>query len=339
MDGLRGFAALAVMGFHYQDIPALTGTLKPIQDGGRAVDIFFVLSGFVLASVYEPRFTRGLTTSRFMTLRWIRLYPMYAIGTFLAVLLAVTLRERGYHAHPEPMRQFLTTILLGLLFIPRLTSTLPYYPLNFPAWSLLYEILANWFYRLAFRRLTNIVLALLVTLSYLALWFDPPGMSLGIDGFIPGMFRVGFSFFAGVLTYRIWLRSTVRPRVSPWILVAAAMVLLIGHDHAFTILAFPPLVYLAACSEPRGVTRRLFSGLGDMSYGVYTLHIPIMTLLVWGWPKLSRVSLDHFTGWNYLALMGGVMAAAYVLDLLYDRPVRAFLTRWTKKPGPALAPA
>ena len=73
LDGIRGIAAALVAMRH-------AGALFPGWDfpnSGLAVDLFFVISGFVVASAYDRRLADGLTLGAFMRIRLIRLYPLY----------------------------------------------------------------------------------------------------------------------------------------------------------------------------------------------------------------------------------------------------------------------
>jgi peptidoglycan/LPS O-acetylase OafA/YrhL len=72
LHGIRGVAALAVVAWHEPELPC--PTFQP-GSGYLAVDLFFVLSGLVLAHAYDARFARGLSAGRFMIGRLIRLYP------------------------------------------------------------------------------------------------------------------------------------------------------------------------------------------------------------------------------------------------------------------------
>src|SRR5215210_2241655 len=76
LNGLRGLAALIVVLFH---AAALIGTqLAP--GGYLAVDLFFILSGFVIAHAYDHRFAEGLGPLAFIRYRIIRFYPLYLLG-------------------------------------------------------------------------------------------------------------------------------------------------------------------------------------------------------------------------------------------------------------------
>src|SRR5438128_143402 len=88
LDGMRGIAALAVVVMHtpalwgYQ--PNLGAYPGQLPEGWRAVNFFFVLSGFVLAHAFDQKLGDGdIKPWRFTLIRLARLYPLY----FLAMVL------------------------------------------------------------------------------------------------------------------------------------------------------------------------------------------------------------------------------------------------------------
>lgn len=80
LDGLRGLAALSVVVLHsYRFIGDMAWSSAAL-----AVDLFFALSGFVLAHAYSQRLAEDLSVGEFMKARFIRLYPLYLVGIALA---------------------------------------------------------------------------------------------------------------------------------------------------------------------------------------------------------------------------------------------------------------
>ena len=75
LNAMRGVAAIAVMMFHNR---AMIGPVAP--RGYLAVDLFFVLSGFVIDFAYADRLARGLALRDFVMVRMIRFWPLYALG-------------------------------------------------------------------------------------------------------------------------------------------------------------------------------------------------------------------------------------------------------------------
>ena len=145
LDLLRGVAAFSVLLWH---APTVDG--RPVL--GRAylaVDLFFVLSGFVIAHAYEHRLRSGGQFQRFCLARLIRLYPLYLACTLMSAGLAALAAIFGTGTHVS-MAQLARTLFPALLFLPTPTSWSvqpPWlFPLAFTAWSLLWELLVNLVY-------------------------------------------------------------------------------------------------------------------------------------------------------------------------------------------------
>src|SRR5437868_13339943 len=113
------------------------------QRGCLAVDLFFILGGFVLGHTYEKRLVTGLTPGGFMRLRLNRLAPVYWAGTLLciaAILAVAILNPADVHS---TVWQTSLLGLMALMLAPVLGSPESAYPVNPVAWSLLGELIAN----------------------------------------------------------------------------------------------------------------------------------------------------------------------------------------------------
>src|SRR5690606_22350891 len=139
----------------------------------------------------------GMSTGRFMATRIIRVYPLYLVGTLIAACLSVLLWVTHYYAHPQPLPSLVVAIVLGVLFVPEVWPGLDFFPLNFPAWSLMYELVANLVYKLAFDWLSTWTLLILVVAAQIASQtFDwHTGDDLGIGAAVPQLMRVAYGFF------------------------------------------------------------------------------------------------------------------------------------------------
>jgi peptidoglycan/LPS O-acetylase OafA/YrhL len=112
LDGLRGVAAIAVMLHHYTQHTGWDWF------GGAwvAVDLFFVLSGFVIAHSYSKKLLNGMSFREFAFVRLVRLAPLYLLGLALgvcAVLLSMT--KTGT---PQISGAQLATIISAGLLVP-----------------------------------------------------------------------------------------------------------------------------------------------------------------------------------------------------------------------------
>lgn len=88
LDGLRGVAAGLVVCYHTH---LFRGSAAITPHGYLAVDFFFMLSGFVIASAYQEKLEAGFTVADFVTQRVIRLYPVALAGILLGALRLVSL--------------------------------------------------------------------------------------------------------------------------------------------------------------------------------------------------------------------------------------------------------
>jgi peptidoglycan/LPS O-acetylase OafA/YrhL len=219
LDGLRGIAALAVVIRH---CPDLFGE-DALFESYLAVDFFFALSGFVLAHAYGKQLRKELSASHFMALRFTRLYPLYLLA--LAISLATSWKQL---AHGE----LTVDLLFAVLFLPTLGNTITLFPLNGPSWSLFFELAANALFGLIDRRLCNYTLGLIVIAAGCAVAISVATSAFGFghagvgamdagynwSSFGAGLLRVIYSFFAGVLVYRMrWPRLSGQLfRVDKW---------------------------------------------------------------------------------------------------------------------------
>lgn len=275
LDGLRGIAAIAVvLGHVLRHLPT-----PLFYESYLAVDFFFVLSGFVLAGAYEPKFTGGLSFLAYMRRRIIRLYPAILAG--LAIGLAVAI------AHGASEGVWVAAALQAMM-LPRLAG--PVFPLNDVQWSLFFELFANAIHVLIHKWLNAIVLAALIALSLIALWalsLWHSDMSGGFSfaTFDLGIARVMFSFFAGVAIHRLTTRPATHGLSLSFPIAAAIMVAVLAtpadllmprviFDLLITTLLWPALLYLVVLAPQPVMLRAFADWSGRLSYPLYAVHFP-----------------------------------------------------------------
>jgi peptidoglycan/LPS O-acetylase OafA/YrhL len=288
---VRFFAALWVVIFHWRaswavDVDKYTGFF---ESGRLGVDIFFVLSGFVLAHVYFRR-VRGGTFDywTFLIARLARIYPLHlAVFSFVAlqVLVAKAL-EVEYDASSFPLAHIIPNLLLiqAWGFTPGPTW-------NVPAWS----ISAEWFAYLLFpvfaliglkmrnRPWLGFFLGLALFFAFDRLYLAMVGSPLpsATDNF--GTLRVVPEFLMGFMLYLIGQQFQIKSalvRVGGLVLTITTLVLA-AHwrmDERFIALLSVPLVFFLA-EVSRGGSEKPFrfdltEYLGRVSYSIYLLHVP-----------------------------------------------------------------
>ncbi|MFC9646730.1 acyltransferase family protein [Streptomyces mirabilis] len=335
LHGIRGVAALCIVALHS---PRLFGPVSTFL--GMAVDLFFALSGFVLAHAYETRLRQGMTPLAFLRQRLVRLYPLYGLGLLLGIVHALLCIHYKSPTQDWSWGKLLITLPFSVFMLPAPVLE-GLYPLNGPMWSIFFELLANLLWVVFWRPLQSakiLVCAVLVCgglYSYAALmYWGTPALGLTWATFPGGLARVCYSFGAGLLVHR--LRHQLRtPSVPPLMLLAAlpGMALFSPGPIAqlvSVLLVFPLVVLLGARNEPRGGSQGVYDSLGKASYCVYVLHRPLAALLYAFVLQLSGHRLEAFAPWGGLVFLAGLTAGALVLTDTFETPARRWLTR---RPG------
>lgn len=304
LDGMRGLLALWVFIFHAAVYAGYRTDLIP--PGTYAVDIFMLLSGFLMAK------TLGSATSLFGTMafyvrRFFRIAPLYYVALLFSLAFAFPLaemKEASFSTFPPawykdlPEYTFIPPELAKNVFLHTtfLFGIFPSYASNnsLPDWSLSLEMQ---FYALvpfiliAIRRIGVfwVVLALAtinyLTLRYVGLYLEPKLLGLWPQpSFIP--FRIN-CFMVGILIF-LYVRGESSEKTllavlilvlcswqQPMLFVLAAAVCLLVASGA----SLQPLAYAKSILQSRALRF-----LGDLSYAVYLLHmfaiLPISAALV-----------------------------------------------------------
>lgn len=291
LDLLRGIAALCVLGLHTQSI--FRDHPSVFAKGYLAVDLFFMLSGYVMARTYEPRLARGLSPVSFVLARYWRLWPIMAIGSLIGL-------PKLFIEAPN-LWVFSVTAVFNFLLMP-IPGKGPGFPLNIPAWSIYFELTANLLHGLLLWRFGVRWLGLLIALMLpIAAWV---GMShgsfdvgAGTDQYFSGLPRVTLSYVIGIVLFRVWRDGPSIP--VPPLLAFVAMPLLFASawwmgidgwrfDLAFIVIACPLLIAggLRYRSRDGTLTTAVVTGLGALSFPLYAVHMPVlqgMRLLEFGW--------------------------------------------------------
>ncbi|MEJ0026481.1 MAG: acyltransferase [Rhizomicrobium sp.] len=329
LDGLRGVAALAVVLYH---LPGPLHALAP--RGYLAVDLFFLLSGFVLAGAYEARLRAGLVPGAFLLIRLKRLWPVYAVGVVLGVFVFSLVRalcpEAGFAFPHETMAQ---AILTSLLFLPQFAAYGgPAFPFNAASWSLSVELFGNLAYAALARTLRAPLLAALICVglagvALVALKTGTLDVGVSPSNLAGGYIRFLFSFPAGIALWRLEAAGRLPTMRSPlWLAFAAAAFAFCGggggaaRDIVTVVFLFPAIL-VAARGNPRSARlARAFAWAGAVSYPLYVLHPPLVV-------ALSALASPSALPLASLAVLCGTIAAAALANRYFDRPVQALLRR------------
>jgi peptidoglycan/LPS O-acetylase OafA/YrhL len=293
LDGLRGVAAFSVVCYHTQ---IFRGSSAIAPHGYLAVDFFFMLSGFVIASAYEKKLEAGFTVTEFFKHRVIRLYPVALAGVLLGALRLLA----QYTINPlesEPASWIALAILLNILILPvwsQMHFHSELFPANGPVWSLFGEFLVNlgWSTLVSLKS-SFVFMVFLMTVSGIILFSLTHHAALDDLGWnsqylLGAACRVIFSFLLGTVIYRFRGALPHIPKkfgIIPPGLAMIALMLVLGMPwfgtawDALAIFVFLPAILMLGVLCGREPTAPVRSLLGEMSYPVYAIHFPIFLLV------------------------------------------------------------
>jgi peptidoglycan/LPS O-acetylase OafA/YrhL len=334
---IRGVAAWWVVLYHFrQYLPAHTPDwlLALTAHGYLAVDLFFILSGFVLALNYAESFQGKLAgATDFYRLRFARIYPLHFVMLMLFLLnpLAIALFSTSGDTSAYGWKYFVLSLFLVQNW--GFSTELAW---NDPAWSISTEVFAYLLFPFAAmlmgRRIVTVGATLLVIMALLIVLMigaHVAGGSLGND--IPGfgLTRCCLQFLVGMLVWRLRDRlGFTTPRLSrAAILLAAglalAYVLLPIGDAVVMPAAFAFLVFGLADPVSRPgiwLNANWLQKLGLISYSTYLSHVFIKV-----WVKFVLVRPGILEWMPLLVYLLLVALASIVLYRMIEVPGRRWL--------------
>ncbi|MDO9499168.1 acyltransferase [Falsiroseomonas sp.] len=319
LHGLRGVAAMWVFLYHLWD----GWDWSP---GHLGVDLFLILSGFVLSHVYAAGLHSAADYRGFIRSRIARIYPLHLV-TLLAVATVVMTWPGFAGSFLRPEQRFgADAFLAHLLLVQNWAYFLPT-SWNAPAWSLS----AEWAGYLAFpgivllaRRGRQPLLLAVACMAVMSLALHGWGVKDGNGTGSPGMLRMGFGVLAGCLVYRAYAAGLRLPP-APTTLGCVAL-LAVAHVPGFGglgTLAFPILTLLCATGAgalAQACASRPAVWLGTLSYSIYLWHWLIIQMA-------NRAVPD----WHWLLRDTAVVVVTLAISAAsfrcIERPGRSLLLR------------
>lgn len=351
----RGLAAVWIVVAHcivnvtQEDV----GVLAPLEYTRIIVDFFFVLSGFVLAHVYDREWRDGrFQYVRFLTRRLARLWPLH-VATLVASACIVTAGRAVGVEPPTPHDLYTFTVTFFLMHAVWLTPNLAW---NMASWSVGAEWIAYLAIPLFFAaadRVRGTAARVLVGLGLFVLAAALSEAVLGLDivmlTFDGGAFRLIPSFFAGILLRRVFDDEprllAMTPRIYAVVVAAvlAVCVALVALRAPYATL-WPPMVVLVAALALRATWTgggwfrgRVVMWLGDLSYAIYMTHGLVIVVLFnvaelagWGGTFNERLLIS-------LAVLPCTLVASQLAYVLFEKPGRVLVARVAERLLPAMS--
>lgn len=263
---LRAIASLAVV-YSHTVIQVESYFHRLPEFGSFGVDIFFVISGFIMVYIARPTDT---PVSFFLN-RVRRVVPLYWFFTLL--MAAILLLVPGVF---KTTVFDLSALLRSLAFIPHFSVAQPaeVWPIVAPGWSLNYEVYFYLLFALSLLFAPRFRIAF-ITLMILAVFSVANLVSSSTAITIFYSQAIVFEFVFGMLLAVSWKRGfSLSPRVG-MLLIAAGFVLLFLRLPLPRIAEFgiPSLMIVAGCLYVRVAEQKILVLLGDASYALYLCHI------------------------------------------------------------------
>lgn len=303
LTSLRGIAALFVLWHHF--VFVLMGEVGQIIPSWVLfksylwVDLFFVLSGFVLAYVYQNQFSQTCNVTdyrHFMRARFARIYPLHL---FVLILFVVSEAVQWFVIHQSvPGSEFLLPAFSGEHSIFTLITNLlmlqtfhwaAYW--NQPAWSIsaewityfLVPMMIMFCLRASWKQLIVIAVAIVASLACVESWFG----TLGYDyaGW-PMLIRCAGEAALGIMAFRAFSENKWTSIASAsWALPVFLLNIGLLAFHIPGVIQIPAFVWLVLCAARIPVdSKHLFHftplvWLGKISFSVYLLHWLLLDIL------------------------------------------------------------
>lgn len=348
LDGIRGMAALFVLARHWDELFRFD-----FYQSYLAVDLFFMLSGFVIAHAYDRKLRSGaLSPGSFMRLRFARLYPVYALA--VVICAAYFLARTVSHGGPAALVfEWLVATTMALCFVPfTVTGSAVLFSVNVCFWSLSQEMLVNLLYAYTRRSVSNRMLMAIVALAgaglvalAIATGTIGHGYMRGATSFFGGFLRAVFGIGLGMLLYRHRERlAPIACQLPAWFSFPLVAVLLMAPQlpgypwlvHVVGVfVVLPAAIIMATHGEPaRGWPSRAMEALGVASYPLYLLHVPF--------GHLVRRAAAGLEDWSVLVATAMALLLFFLclqLDKHFDTPVRTWLRARLQRGGGTATPS
>ena len=298
-----------------------------IQLGGIGVDIFFVISGFLITYISEPYFSGERSAPRFLAQRIIRVWPPYVVVTLLACATRFPYRGGAWPFDLQAYR------LASMIFIPSFNEHGLLQPIVGPGWTLNYEMMFYLCFAVilcfgrsfAFFKLAGMILSL-----FLVGLLSPPGV---VHAFLGSPIIFEFLIGSGIgFVLKAGWRSPSHG--AAWIV--AAIVLLagmqlcgLGEGQRLLAYGLPAAALFTGFYALERTIRwpHAVTLLGDASYSIYLVH----TLVIYRATRVGFFERRHFGALSTISASLAAIGVAIVAGLLFYRFVERPLLRACQK--------
>lgn len=297
LTSIRGLFALYVAIYHI-----FPRTNLFLENGYLSVDLFFVLSGFIMSYVYSTKFSCTLKTKDYLSYlrgRIARTYPLYA---FLIILISFIYILNGIELPNTSDYVILFSFLQSIFYVNN--NLIPH------AWSIAVEFIAYMLFPFAILliyKVRNVIfIASAITLGFTGLYLASFKGYWGPLDIVSGKFaiiRCLSDYALGLVSFLIYVKAKSllsKNKLEIALISSLALALLLlsfrGYD-VIIVACFATLIPLLAASQ--GIIYRFMSlspmvYLGEISYSIYLIHYPLCRKLSFipAWIQSKTVLFD-----------------------------------------------
>jgi peptidoglycan/LPS O-acetylase OafA/YrhL len=338
LETLRFFASLIIVAFHYTHYIGQHDWFK----GYLAVDLFFVLSGFVITVAYQTRIDSASLYGTFLKKRFARLYPLHLL-TLLLYLTIGFAASRGM-LHLDNSSKYNLHEFSSNLTLTHAWGFAHGFSFNTVSWSISAEFAAYLLFPLILWLMSRglikgvvvlfslyssaILFATYVIHTPLAQLSWQVGAARAIPGFALG---VWLRLYLPDLSSRLSKRSAIGLFYLSLVLFTTCVIF--SFNDYLGMVAASALVMLAAINDIMGqshiISHPFLSRRGELTYSLYMVHPIIATVFITGF--FLRVF-----GRSPIAVYGSITATfviAFVLSTLCYKHFELPLQRWILQSG------
>lgn len=262
----------------------VTDAIPNFVFGAAGVDLFFVISGFIMVYTAEPLYGQPGGSWQFLLRRIARIVPLYS-----ALSLASLIGRQGLASHADLTWANITG---SFLFIPTTRPAGDTTPVLSVGWTLNYEMLFYAIFSVAVlfqrRRAVAVATVVLLALYGAPFFFDTPQTTPWTVWMSPFLLEFAFGMWMGIAMREGW-RLPLPAAVT--LAAAGLAVMIYSHTSDFALLsrhvgwgggaaAIVAAVVLADTTSPIPTMLRPLVSIGDASYALYLLHSMVSPLLV-----------------------------------------------------------
>lgn len=327
MDTLRLIAAFGIAAYHAVGLAKLTAADDGIMR--LFVDLFFVISGFVIAFVYGDRLSTVGEWLGFMRRRIARLGPLHWLTLAFMASLALAAGYMGVALNDSETFDF-NCFAPNALFL-HAGGLCPARSFNGPSWSISAEMAMYVAAPLLVWLARRTVLALIALAVIYGVLFAATGSGWTEWTASGGMVRALPSFILGALIY--YRRDSLPRFRHGWWLSMACIVAFVGcafidvPDTVALLLVYAAVLgaVMADQNEAGPIIRRL-APLGQLTYSSYMLHMPVMVVLASAPARRLLGVPEAAANWIVLAAFLLVWPVSWVSYFYFETPARKWMT-------------